>query len=223
MIADHDAKQRFDTISEMAADIADLKQKLETLGADYNKTLARAIKAEAQVHVLEQQLTHPKKEVFTLSLVITNPEDRIKADAELAKKINDGWERFDSAYIGNSGERTIHYITLVRAVPVPAEPIQPAATETVVVAATKPAPDLNPDSLPVTRKVVVASAILEPGEMPAIVESEANAAIEVDPPMTRDEEVKLVAEKAYNDALARNPLPARRPLSSFKSVQGSAP
>lgn len=232
MIAEHEASDKFQVITQMGVGILDLKAQIKTLTAQLEGERARADKAESRVCQLEARLTQPKKEAFTLSLPIANPEDRVKADLELAKKINDGWERFDSAYIGNSGERTIHYITLVRAIPIPAEPDQPAATVAVAKAPTKPAPaatpdpapEANPDALPVTRKTVTATAILEPGQTPAADEADPPAG-ESSPvePSQRGEEIKATAQQAYNDALARNPLPANRPLSSFKSVQGSAP
>lgn len=121
MIADHaqSATARFQVITQMGSGILELKAQIAALTAQLEAERKRADRAEAQVRQLEQQLVNPKREFFTLALPIANPEDRVKADAELAKKINEGWERFDSAYLASPGERTIHYITLIHAVPLP--------------------------------------------------------------------------------------------------------
>lgn len=230
MIADHESKQRFDTISDMAAEIADLQKKLADMTAERNEQRTRAVKAQSQVRMLEAQLTNPKKEVFTLSLTITRPEDRVKADNDLAKKLNEGWERFDSAFVANPGEPTLHLITLIRVAPIPAEPDQPAATVVVASeanAATKPtpaatpdpAPEPNPDSLPVTRKTVTTTAIMSIDETPTPITATALDAPLSDRQTARRDEIKAVAQAAYNEALERNPLPVHRSLPSVKSVQ----
>lgn len=232
MIANHSSANisaRFSVISQMTQANSTQAALIKSLEAQLEAERKRAEKAEKMVRLYEAQLTHPKREAVTLSLSIGNPEDRTKADLELARRINDGWERFDSTYVANIGERTTHYITLTRVAPIaPVDPEESAvpvgaeATKPVVAATPAPEsqPDTNPDALPVTRKNVTVAAILPVDQTPA-------PAIDDDPQPAADEaaqsaagsEYKAVAQDAFNEALARNKMPDFTPIPSYKPKQ----
>ncbi len=172
MIADHQSKQRFDTISDMAADITDLKQQLTAMTIERDTQQIRAVMAERQVRQLEAQLTHPKKEVTTLVHEIQASELRAKADRELADHINAGWGiEAHSTFLVDLGQspRYVRVLTLMRTAPLPAEPQLTEGHAAAVVANTAttvqesltvadPAP--APAALAVTRKTVAPSAIV---------------------------------------------------------------
>jgi hypothetical protein len=150
------ADKRFAVITRMGLGSLEQAAEINRLLIQLEAERKRAEKAEQLVRQLEQQLTHPKKEVFTLSLTITRPEDRVKADTDLAKKINEGWERFDSAFIAN-GEFITHYITLTRAVSIP---VEPELSEAVAAETPEPTPSA-------AAKTIAPSAIIVTDAQPA--------------------------------------------------------
>ncbi|MEO8608930.1 MAG: hypothetical protein ABI690_13650 [Chloroflexota bacterium] len=175
MIANHESKQRFDTISDMAADIADLKQQLAEMTAQRDTLQTRAVKAQTQVRQLEAQLISPAREVKTLYSHIARVADQEKFDKELSAMTSAGWTLFDSGVI--PGTEPARFVSLIRTVPISAEPDQPAAA--VVANPAAPAPTVKesptvddpapaPAALAVTRKTVTATSILiDPSPDPA--------------------------------------------------------
>lgn len=142
MIADNQAKARFDVISGMSAQIADLERQLAEMTADRNNQQTRAIRAEAHVRLLEQQLVNPAREVKSLYSHVTREADQEKFDKELSRMTSAGWTFFDSGII--PGADPARFVTLIRVAPITAEPEKTAApahvAETVVAPA---APTVN--------------------------------------------------------------------------------
>lgn len=133
MIDQAESRQRFDALSQMSAENTALQKDVEALTKALNANRLRAEHAERLVHQLESQLTHPTKEACTLVQLIGQPEDRKKADAELAQVINDRWERFDCAIIANPGESTVRIVTLTRTAPIEPASDQPPLTASATV------------------------------------------------------------------------------------------
>jgi hypothetical protein len=226
MIADHEAKERFEVISEMSAEIKSLKDEIGALKAERAAAETRATKAEAQVKMLERQLTTPAREVKSLYSHVSREADQEKFDKELTRMTSAGWMLFDSGVI--PGVDPARFVSLIRVAPIPVEPEKPAAAVAAApdpVAAVKPVeisplPAEEKHDLPVTRKTVSASAIIDPADQPApaaeLVEPE--AAADETPADPRRDALKAVGQKTYEEALARNFVP-NRPLSSFRPKQ----
>lgn len=143
MISDREARARFDTISDMAAKITDLERDLADMTSARAAHKARADRAESQVRQLEQQITSPVREVKTLYAHVDLVADREKLDADMAKLLSAGWEKFDSGVI--PGAEPMRFVSFSRVAPLPSvEPEKPTAATETVIAETTPSPAPQP-------------------------------------------------------------------------------
>lgn len=115
-------------VAELAEDKQRLEQRVESLVDERDELIEQRDSAIAMAAVasdLEAErfeaaaegrlVLNPCKEVVTLYHLVGRPDDRKKADAELAQYLNDRWEKFDCAVV--AGEMTLRVITLVRQQP----------------------------------------------------------------------------------------------------------
>lgn len=127
MIADHEAQQRFDAISQMSAEIATLNTEIEGLKHARDAARLRAERAELVVRQLEVQIASPLRQVKTVYTSMTLKVEREEHDAKLAKLASDGWMFLcDGSFL--YGQAVERYTTLIRTAPIEPMHDQPPMT-----------------------------------------------------------------------------------------------
>jgi hypothetical protein len=156
------------------------------------------------------------KEVVTLIHAIGQPEERVKGDTELSQRLNDGWQKFECAFVGNQGERTIRYVTLVRDLPAPAAPPAQSANKANARLIEKIGPHIIVE--PSQNQAINYGAHIAPVRAKQI--AEARATFEA---MLNDDEVNHIE---FTDTVRRSRLPRTEQddliAQSFKIRSGKA-